>query len=222
MAKKELSVPEKHQLRIARDTLKMSEAMARIMGGPSVEEAKEIIRRLTGREPVENPVIGKAKRIKVRQPFRKSRYAWEYEGRRIFSSKGPGAVYLDEEKGTLLDLQTGEVYTKNPISRRKARTILHHGRVGGRALTTRQRGFMGARAGGYPVRRKNPTLAVFNPPKKNPDGKLISYEVEEIKYIHSDDGKAYRHSFGPNVRMLAMADGSVRIYHTSKKVWGNF
>lgn len=50
-----LSVPEKHQLRIARDTLKMSEAMARVMGGPSHAEARAIILRLTGKPATENP-----------------------------------------------------------------------------------------------------------------------------------------------------------------------
>jgi hypothetical protein len=52
---RKLSVPEQHQLRIARQTLTMTDAGARIMGGPTKEEAREIIRRLTGREPVENP-----------------------------------------------------------------------------------------------------------------------------------------------------------------------
>jgi hypothetical protein len=45
---KNLSVPEKHQLRIARDTLKMSDIGARIMGGMTKDEAREIIKRLTG------------------------------------------------------------------------------------------------------------------------------------------------------------------------------
>ena len=45
-----LSVPDKHQLRIARDTLKMSDVGARIMGGPSKEEARAIILRITGRK----------------------------------------------------------------------------------------------------------------------------------------------------------------------------
>jgi hypothetical protein len=45
-----LTVPERHQLRIARDTLKMSDVGARIMGGPTKEEAREIIFRLTGRK----------------------------------------------------------------------------------------------------------------------------------------------------------------------------
>jgi hypothetical protein len=46
---KNLSVPEKHQLRIARDTLKMSDVGARIMGGPTKEEARAVILRLTGK-----------------------------------------------------------------------------------------------------------------------------------------------------------------------------
>lgn len=46
-----LSVPEKHQLRIARDTLRMTPAMARVMGGMTHEEAREVIRRLGGAQP---------------------------------------------------------------------------------------------------------------------------------------------------------------------------
>lgn len=48
--KKELTVPEKHQLKIARKTLKLNDAGALILGGPSKEEAREIIKRLTGKE----------------------------------------------------------------------------------------------------------------------------------------------------------------------------
>ena len=44
-----LSVPEQHQLRIARDTLRMNPAMVAFAGGPDIEESKKIIRRLTGR-----------------------------------------------------------------------------------------------------------------------------------------------------------------------------
>lgn len=52
--KRELSVPEKHQLRIAEDTLRMPDAMAEVMGGPTKAEAREIIYRLTGKKAVEN------------------------------------------------------------------------------------------------------------------------------------------------------------------------
>ena len=41
-----LSIPERHLLRIARDTLRMSDAMVGVMGGPSKEEAREVIKRL--------------------------------------------------------------------------------------------------------------------------------------------------------------------------------
>ena len=43
-----LTVPERHQLRIPRDTLKMTPAMAAVMGGPNPEEARRTIRQLTG------------------------------------------------------------------------------------------------------------------------------------------------------------------------------
>lgn len=39
------------------------------------------------------------------------------------------------------------------LSRMKAREILHHGEVHGKALTGRQRRYMGARASGQPVKR---------------------------------------------------------------------
>jgi len=39
----ELTVFEKHQLKIARDTLKMNSVFANIMSGPTKEEAKKII-----------------------------------------------------------------------------------------------------------------------------------------------------------------------------------
>jgi len=57
--RRELSVPEKHQLRIARDTLRMPDAMVRVMGGPTKAEAKEIIKRLTGKYSRTNPITRK-------------------------------------------------------------------------------------------------------------------------------------------------------------------
>lgn len=47
---RELTVPEKHQLRIAKQTINMPDAMVGVMGGPSKSEAREIIKRLTGKE----------------------------------------------------------------------------------------------------------------------------------------------------------------------------
>jgi hypothetical protein len=53
--RRELSVFDKHQLRIARDTLRMDPRAAAVMGGPSPEEAREIIYRLTGKWPEGEP-----------------------------------------------------------------------------------------------------------------------------------------------------------------------
>lgn len=61
---RQLSVPERHQLKIARDTLKMSEPIARVMGGPTHAQAAEIIHRLTGKWPV--PPKGNPSRSRIR------------------------------------------------------------------------------------------------------------------------------------------------------------
>lgn len=45
--KRKLNVPEKHQLKIARSTLKMSDAGAIVMGGMTKEEAKKVIKKLS-------------------------------------------------------------------------------------------------------------------------------------------------------------------------------
>jgi hypothetical protein len=46
---KQLTVPEQHQLAIARATLRMNDAMAMVMGGMTKEQARSIIFRLTGK-----------------------------------------------------------------------------------------------------------------------------------------------------------------------------
>ena len=43
---KKLTVSEKHQLKIARATIKMSKIGAQIMGGMTHKEAKEVIKKL--------------------------------------------------------------------------------------------------------------------------------------------------------------------------------
>ncbi len=45
---KQLSVPESHQFKIAKSTLKMSEIGARIMGGMTKDEARKFLREKAG------------------------------------------------------------------------------------------------------------------------------------------------------------------------------
>lgn len=52
-AMRELTVPERHQLKVARDTLRMNDVFARIMGGMTKQEARNIVERLTGKRPKE-------------------------------------------------------------------------------------------------------------------------------------------------------------------------
>lgn len=51
---RELTVPERHQLRIARQTLNMPDEAVGIAGGPSKEEARKIIEKLTGKKAEED------------------------------------------------------------------------------------------------------------------------------------------------------------------------
>ena len=51
--KRELSVFEKHQLKIAKSTLRMPDAMVGVMGGPTKAEARKIILKLTGKKAKE-------------------------------------------------------------------------------------------------------------------------------------------------------------------------
>jgi hypothetical protein len=46
-----MNVFDKHQLAIARQTLKYSDIGARIMGGMTKDEARAIILKLTGKKP---------------------------------------------------------------------------------------------------------------------------------------------------------------------------
>jgi hypothetical protein len=48
-----LSVADRHRLKIARDTLKMSDEGARIMGGMTKDEARQVVMSLTGKWPTE-------------------------------------------------------------------------------------------------------------------------------------------------------------------------
>jgi hypothetical protein len=51
--KHELSVFNKHQLKIAKSTLRMPDAMVGVMGGPTKAEARKIILKLTGKKAKE-------------------------------------------------------------------------------------------------------------------------------------------------------------------------
>jgi hypothetical protein len=58
-----------------------------------------------------------------------------------------------------------------------------------------------------------------NPPRLL--GELIGF-VEEIRYTHAQDGKAYYHKFEVAPEMRALPDGSLRIHHPDNKLWGDY
>ena len=49
-----LTVPEQHQLKIARKTLTYSDVGAKIIGGMTKAEARQVIKKLTGKTPKED------------------------------------------------------------------------------------------------------------------------------------------------------------------------
>ncbi len=53
MNTKTLSVPQQHQLKIARKTLTYSDVGALIMGGMTKQEARDVILKLTGKRAIE-------------------------------------------------------------------------------------------------------------------------------------------------------------------------
>lgn len=86
--------------------------------------------------------------------------------------------------------------------------------------------------------RRNPTLVVYNPPaglrvrRVMPRGRIVgivSREVHQIRYKHTEDGELYQHSFQrrPGVMMVAIeqADGQRDVLLTGadgQPLWEDF
>jgi len=72
--------------------------------------------------------------------------------------------------------------------------------------------------------KKNPALMVIgNPRKKNPpSGDLMSDSVHEVRYTHRQDGAPYKHTFKAGVRMVANTDGTITLYHPTKRIHEEF
>jgi hypothetical protein len=63
-----------------------------------------------------------------------------------------------------------------------------------------------------PVDKQNP-----------PTGDLMSDNVIELRYIHRGDGAPYKHEFeSGGVRMRANADGTITLYHPTKRIHEEF
>jgi|SRR5215470_1506473 len=101
------------------------------------------------------------------------------------------------------------IYTRNPVTWRKARTILHHGKVRGRKLTEKQRRYFGARASGYRVRNPKKKLVLIY-------GAVLSIDAQKTQ-VHQCDGKCkqykhrYRHVFRTRPNMYGLKNGDILI-----------
>jgi hypothetical protein len=114
---------------------------------------------------------------------------------------------------------------RNPrkkVSARKARIILHHKEVKGYPLTARQRRFFGARASGYPVRRKRNVAAGFYDEehvfhgKTKIYGKVLRIEAQKTGRHFCDAeckraGHKYYHDFRVKPTMYGLPNGDILI-----------
>lgn len=67
----------------------------------------------------------------------------------------------------------------------------------------------------------NPAIAVLGNPGDSVAGTL-SDRVYEVRYRHAQDGRDYKHPFGPGVRATLLKDGRVVLWHPSKRIWKDF
>ena len=56
----------------------------------------------------------------------------------------------------------------------------------------------------------------------NPSDDIMSDSVHEVRYTHRKDGEAYKHAFKPGVRMVANEDGTITMYHPTKRIHEEF
>jgi len=101
------------------------------------------------------------------------------------------------------------IRNRRSLTRRKAQRILQEGKVRGRKLSEKQRGFFGARASGYPVPKA----------RTNPRGVLIYGQLLDMTAKktgpHRCDAACkrvnhvYRHTFTSKPSVYGMPDGSL-------------
>ena len=187
----------------------------------SVIEYAEYIGLLAQTMPVDNPPL----------EYREyGLFVWDGSGRYYWDERLDGKTYAKAtaaekaaEKRNALGEHGGMIVARprlliherrtpgrNPVSATKARRILHEGRIRGRVLTPRQRGFFGARASGAPMPNPPRVVGLLGTPLT-------------IRYRHARDRKLYEHKFGRTARVELLSDGSVRICSTQgKPMWGDF
>lgn len=70
--------------------------------------------------------------------------------------------------------------------------------------------------------RRNPALVVMGANPRR--GELIGTTVERltIRYKHAADGQHYYHHTQAGVRIQALPDGSLRLTHPTRRLWGEY
>lgn len=98
----QLTTPETHQLKVARQTLKMADTFVGVMGGPSKAEAREIIKKLTGKGVKEQKIreyVRKAVRealVEARTDLRTVPNKKYKNGQSVKTDRGRGTIQSAE------------------------------------------------------------------------------------------------------------------------------
>lgn len=236
MPEKILSVFDRHQLAIARQTLKMPDAMVRVMGGPSKAEARKIIERITGKPPRENPATPKARRFvsaKIRKLRREGKPERAAVGEALAIGRRKGYRSLPKRprgnpvsersnlEGIVRRLEKAASYLRAGWETPRDRAAADNAMVGIADAANLASQLLEQLARGVhanPRRRTNPVLGLIA--NESPAVFTVSKRVKEIVYIHAQDGEEYVHPFAPGVSATFLQDGRCVLWRRDGKPVG--
>jgi len=186
-----LSVPDLHRLKIARQTLRMNDTMARVMGGMTKEEARQVIYELTGRRenPSHVPEEGPVEHLKNAAAIIQANL--ELGEKDALVAEDAKAV-LARIKAALRQLEDKHVDMGLP-------------RRGNRRS----------------VRRGNPSLMVLGANPRVDDATIATWaKIEYMRPDDPDGDDVIRvHEFKDGFEIGWLSDGSVQLSHPRHRLW---
>lgn len=221
-SRRKLGVPERHQLRVAEQTIRTAPAMRGVIGGPTLEQAKDIIRDLKGEAYLDrllarygdNPGTGGhvfarlrrelAKRRDVRDPQALAAYL-----KRTMRANPPLMVGTDVELPGYVKLTHGEVEGWVDLRGRIIAVRL----VGSPHTDFTEFAPDTVRYGRFHMHYEQAEIVLAagrwdalaeqtdvqgrrrNPPLRRGISGRLAKRVTAIEYDHADDGQPYRHDF---------------------------
>jgi hypothetical protein len=186
-----LSVPDLHRLRIARQTLKYSDEGARIMGGMTKEEARQVIYELTGRR--ENPSY-----VPDEGPIEHLKNAAAIISANLQLGE-KDALVADDARAVLARIKAA----LRQLEDKRVDMRLPNGRRSGR------------------IRRGNPALMVLGANPRVADATLATWAKIEYRRPDDPDGEDVIrvHEFKDGFEIGWLDDGSVQLSHPRHPLW---